>query len=81
MLKGNDIDVGTNTTYEFQPSKSCMFPTSMSGTGGGKSPPPCILSEGDETTSWRHEHIKTRLLTFILYKCLTEYGLTIQDDT
>jgi len=23
------------------------------------------LGGGDETTSWRHEHIKTRLLTFI----------------
>lgn len=32
MLKGTDIDVGTNTTYEFQPSKSCMFLTFMSET-------------------------------------------------
>ena len=30
MLKGNDIDVVTNTTYEFLSSKFHMFPTLMS---------------------------------------------------
>lgn len=33
MLKGTDIDVGTNTTYEFQPMDSRMSPTLMSETG------------------------------------------------
>ena len=32
MLKGADIDVGTNTTYEFQPNKSHISPTFMSET-------------------------------------------------
>ena len=29
-MKGNDIDVVTNTTYEFLSSKFRMFPTFMS---------------------------------------------------
>ena len=32
MLKGNDIDVVTNTTYEFLSSKSRLVPTFMSET-------------------------------------------------
>lgn len=32
MIKGNDIDVVTNTTYEFLSNKFRMFPTFMSET-------------------------------------------------